>query len=140
MRRRVRLAMRVSSSSRLRIAPNSRAISAERLERARVLALVLEEPGVLDGDRDVRGELPQHRFVGHRELTDGVAEQIERADHAAFAAQRHDQLGVRAGHRFDVARIGVNVVDEQRLPIRDRGADQALPDLHAQRPRDVSSG
>ena len=68
---------------------------------------------------------------------DRVAQQVERADDAALAPQRHDELGVRARHRLDVARIGVHVVDEDRLPFGDRGADQALPDLHAQRPRDV---
>ena len=129
--------MRVSSSSRLRMAPNSRRDLRQRFERARVLALVLEEPRVLDRDRDVRAELPQHRFVGLGELADGVAEQIERADHAPLAPQRHDQLRVRAGHRLDVARIGVHVVDEDRLSVGDRRADQAVPDLHAQRARHV---
>ena len=62
-----------------------------------------------------------------------VAQQVERADDAALAAQRHDELGVRAGHRFDVARIVVHVVDEDRLAFGDRGADQALPDLDPQR-------
>ena len=88
----------------------------QRLERARVVPLVLEQPGVLDRDGDVRGKLAEDRFVGLRELADRVAEQIQRADHAALAAQRHDQLGVRAGHGFDVARIGVHVVDQDRLP------------------------
>ena len=40
----------------------------QRFERARVLALVLEEPRVLDRDRDVRAELPQQRLVGLGEL------------------------------------------------------------------------
>ena len=105
----------------------------ERFERARVLALVLEEPRVLDRDRDVRAELAQHRLVGLGELAGGVAQQVERADDRPFAAQRHDELGVRAGHRLDVPRIGVHVVDEDRLPFGDRGADQALADLHPQR-------
>ena len=35
----------------------------QRFERARVLALVLEQPRVLDRDRHVRAELPQHRLV-----------------------------------------------------------------------------
>ena len=65
--------MRVSSSSRFRIAPNSRRDLGQRLERARVLALVLEEPRVLDRDRDVRAELAQQRLVGLGELPRGVA-------------------------------------------------------------------
>ena len=119
------------------MAANSRPISRQRLEGAGVVPLVLEQPGVLDRHRDVRGELAQDGFVGLRELADRVAEKIQRADHAALAAQRHDELGVRAGHGFDVARIGVDVVDEDRLPFGDRGADQALPHLHPQRARDV---
>ena len=105
----------------------------ERLERAGVCAFVLEQPGVLDGHRDVRAELPQDHLVGLGELAGRVAEQVERADDAALAAKRHDELGARAGHRLDVTRIGVHVVDEQRLALGDRGADQPLPDLHPQR-------
>ena len=129
--------MCVSSSSRLRIDPELARDVRQRFERARVLALVLEEARVLDGHRDVRGELPQHLLVGFRELADGVAEQVERADDAPLAPQRDDELGVRAGHRFDVARIRVDVVHEQRLPFLHGGADEAVPDLHAQRARDV---
>ena len=40
----------------------------QRFERARVLALVLEQPRVLDRDRDVRAELPQDHLVGLGEL------------------------------------------------------------------------
>ena len=48
------------------MAPNSRAISASVSSVLGVLALVLEQPRVLDRHRDVRGELAQHRFVGLR--------------------------------------------------------------------------
>ena len=81
--RRVRLAIRVSSSSRSRIAPNSRAISASVSSVVGVLALALEQPGVFDGHRHVRPELPQHRLVDFGELPGGVAEQVERADRRA---------------------------------------------------------
>ena len=97
---------------------------------------MLEQPRVLDRDRDVRAELPQHRFVHLGELADGVAEQVERADDASLAPQRHDELGVRPRDGFDVPRIGVDVVDEQRLAGRDRGADQPLADVQPQRARD----
>ena len=137
MTRRVRLAIRVSSSSRFRIAPNSRAISASVSSVRGVLALVLEQARVLDRHRDVRAELAQDHLVGVGELAGRVAEQVERADDAALAPERHDQLGARSGHGLDVARIGVHVVDENRLALRDRGADQALPDLQPQRARDV---
>ena len=129
--------MRVSSSSRLQDRAELAADLRQRLERAGVLALVLEQPRVLDRDRDVRAELAQQHLVDLGELAGGVAQQVERADDAPLAAQRHDELGVRAGHRLDVARIGVDVVDENRLPFGDRGADQPLADLHAQRPHDV---
>jgi len=55
----------------------------------------------------------------------------------ALPAQRDDELRLRAGHRFDVARIGAGVVDQDRLAIGDRGADQAAADRQAERPRDV---
>ena len=121
----------------MRIAPNSRAISASVSSVRRVLALALEEPGVLDRHRHVRAELPQHRLVDLGELPGGVAEKVQRADHPPLAAERHHQLRVRAGHGFDVARIRVHVVDEEGLPRRHRGAHQAMPDLHPKRPGDV---
>ena len=92
----------------------------QRFEGAGVVARVLEQPRVLDRDRDVRGELPEDGFVGLGELPDGVAEQVERADDAALAPQRHDELGVRARHGFDVARIRVHVVDETAAAPRRR--------------------
>ena len=63
-----------------------------------VLPLALEQPRVLDRHRDVRAELAQHHFVDLGELARGVAEQVQRADDAPLAPQRHDQLGVRARH------------------------------------------
>jgi hypothetical protein len=96
---------------------------------------VLEEPGVLDGDRDVRAELTQDRFVHVGELARRLAEQVERANHPALAPQRHDELGPRPGNDVDVARIGLDVVHEDRMAGRDRGADQALAHFHAQRAR-----
>jgi len=53
---------------------------------------VLEQTRVLDRHGDVGAELPQDGFVHARELVDRVAEQIEGANHPAFAAQRHDEL------------------------------------------------
>jgi hypothetical protein len=109
----------------------------ERLERAGVIALLLEEPRVFDRHRDVRAELAQQHLVDLGELPFGVAEQVQRADDAPLASQRDDELGLRAGHRLAVARIGMDVVDQQRLPFGDGGADQPLPDLHPQRPHDI---
>ena len=107
----------------------------ERLERARVLALVLEETRVLDRDGDVRRELPQHRLVGFRELADGVAQQVQRADDASLAAKRHDQLRLRSGHGVVIARVGAHVVDENRLSFGDRRADETVADRHPERAR-----
>ncbi len=47
--------------------------------------------------------------------------------------QRHDDLRRHAGHELDVARIGREVVDEERLLAGDRGADQPLPELQPKR-------
>ena len=123
----------VELQDRAKFAPDLR----ERLERAGVLAFVLEELRVLDGNRDVRRELAQHRLVLFGELAWGVAQQVERADHASFAAQRHHELRLRSRHGLDVARIGVHVVDEQRLAAGDGRADEALTDLEAQRSDDL---
>ncbi len=109
----------------------------QRLERAGVVALVLDEQRVLDRDRDVRAELAQHRFVDLGELADRVRQQVERADDAPLAAHRDDELRVRAGHRFDVARVAVHVVDEDRLPLGDGGADHPLAHFQPERARDV---
>src|SRR6185503_17599785 len=64
-------------------------------------------------------------------------EQVERADDTSLPAQRHDDLGPRSGNRLDVARIRVHVVDEDRLPLGDGGANQPVPHLEAQPPDDV---
>ena len=133
MTRRVRFAIRVSSSSRFRIEPNSRAISDSVSSVLVYSRSCLEESGVLDGDGHVRPELTQDRLVGFRELTGRVAQEVERADDAALSAQRHDELGVRARDGLDVPRIGVDVVDQNRLPFGHRGAHQTLTDLQPQR-------
>ena len=130
--------MRVSSSSRSRIAPNSRPISASVSSVLGVLALVLEQPRVLDRHRDVRAELPQHHLVDLGELRRRVS--LSRLSAPMTRPLRRSgttSSRVRAGHRFDVARIRVHVVDEHRLPFGHGRADQPLPDLHAQRARDV---
>ena len=103
----------------------------------RVLARLIEQPRVFDRDGDVRAELAQQHLVDLGELAGVLAQQVERADDAPLAPQRHDELGVRAGHRFAVARIGVDVVDENRLPFGDRGADQPLAHFDAERPDDL---
>ena len=111
--------------------------SSERLERRRVLSFLLEQPRVLDGHRDVCAELAEDRLVGFGELAGGVRQQIERADHAALAAQRHDELRPRSRDRLDVARLGVHVVDQQRTAFLHGGADQTMADFHAERARDI---
>ncbi len=96
-----------------------------------------QEPRVLDRDRNMRAELPQQRLVGFRELTGGVAQQVERADDAALPPQRHDQLRLRPGYGLQVSRVGVDVVHQYRFAFSHGGAHQALADLDAQRARDV---
>ncbi len=96
----------------------------QRLEGSGVLPLVLEQARVLDRDRHVRAELAQNAFVGFRELAGGVAQKIQRTDDASLAAERNDQLRVRSRNGFDVPRVGVDVVDQDRLPLGDRGAHE----------------
>jgi hypothetical protein len=62
-----------------------------------------------------------------------VAEDVQRADRPLLVQQRHDQLRRHARDDRDVARVGRDVVDEQRHLARDRGADQAPPEFQGQR-------
>ena len=75
-------------------------------------------------------------LIDERELAGVVAEEIQRPDYASLPAQRHDELGVGARDGFDVTRIGVHVVHEQRQSVGDGGADEAFTDFHAKRARD----
>ena len=130
---RAKLAMRVEAPREFRIAPNSRPISASVLERAGVLPFFLEQPRVFDGDGNMRAELTQHHLVHVGELARVLAQEIQRANHAALAPERDDQLRVRERHGLDIARIEVDVVDENRTPFRHRRAHQPVPDLDVQR-------
>ena len=98
----------------------------QRLERVRVVAAPLEQPRVDDADRDVRGELAQQLHVGGGELILVVAQDVQRADRPLLVQQRHHQLRGHAGNDRDVARVGCDVVDEQRHLAADGGADQPL--------------
>ena len=133
MSRLVRLAMRVSSSSSWRIAPNSRPISASvssvlvysrasSKSRAFSMATATCAPNCRSSASSVSVNCPG-----------GVAQQVEGANDAALPSQRHDELGERTGHRFDVARVFAHVVDEDRLAFLNRGAHETVPDLDPQR-------
>ena len=98
--------------------------TAGKVTRAQILERIEREKV-----KFMRGELPQHQLVGFCELADGVAQQIQGADDASLAAQRHDQLGIRSGNGFDVARIGVHIVDQNRPSLGNRGADQTVSDF-----------
>ena len=101
----------------------------ERFERLGVLAFRFEQPRRGDGLRDVRAELPQDPLVALGERAELVAEQVERADHLALVAKRHRKLRLRARHHREVARILVDVIEEDRPLLGDGRADRALPDL-----------
>ena len=90
--------------------------------------LGLEQTRVLDRHGDVRRELPEQRLVLRREGTFGVAEEVQGADHFAFAAHRHRQLREHVPKRADVARFLANVVDQDRPPFLDRRSDDSLPE------------
>ena len=105
----------------------------QRLERRRILALAIEQPRVLERHRHVRAELPQDRFVSFGELARLRAEEVQGADDALLPPQRHHQLGPCARHRVDVTRIAGHVADAHRFSPRDRGADDALANLHPER-------
>ena len=105
----------------------------ERLERLRVEPALLEEARIDDGDRDVRGDLPQHGHVVVAEVIRVAAEQVERANRLRLVEQRHDDFRRHPGDELDVSRIRREIVDAERLPVRDGGADQSLPELQAKR-------
>jgi hypothetical protein len=101
----------------------------QRFEGLDVLALGLEQPGGRNRLGDVRAELPQDPLVALGERAEPVAQQVERADHLALVAQRHGQLRLGAGDDRQVARILVDVVEQDRPLFGDRGPDRALADL-----------
>ena len=68
-----------------------------------------------------------------REVIALAAEEVERADRLRLVHQRHDDLRGHARHELDVARIGREIVDEERLLAGDRGANQALSELQPKR-------
>jgi hypothetical protein len=113
----------------MRVSSSLAADLGERLERAGVLAFSLEEPRVFDGDRHVRGELPQDDRIGFAELIRGVAENVERADDAPLATQRDDELRLRPWNDLDIPWIGGHVVHEDRRAFGHGRANQPLPHL-----------
>jgi hypothetical protein len=81
--------------------------------------------------------LAHDHLVDLGELAERGAQEVQRADHASLAAERHDELRPGARHRIDVARVGLHVVDDQRPPFKDGGAHQPLPHLEPQLARHV---
>ena len=131
----VSCAMSVNSSSRSRTEATSRPISAS-VSNASASRRLLIETGIGERDGDVGAELGHDRHVSRREVVASLAEDIERTDGPRLVDQRDDDLGVHAGHELDVARVGGEVVDEQRLlgdhrrlaaPHRDACARRARP-------------
>ena len=112
----------------------------QRFERVDVLALGLEQPRVLDRHRDVRGKLPQQRLVLTGEGVGRLAEQVQRADDVTLAPHRHRELRQHVAKRPLIARLAANVVDENRAPLLDRGADHALSRPEAAACASASSG
>ena len=116
---------------------NSRLISASVSIVSEYAPLRLEEPRVLDGDRHRRGEVAERLDLGRRELAEVAAQQVERANRAALAPERHHQLRLRAGHAVDVVRLVGHVVGQQRPAGRDRAADEPLAGLQPRGGRPV---
>ena len=85
----------------------------------------------------VGAELAQHHLVCLGELAGRIAQQIQCADDAAFPPKRHNELGARTRHRLHVARIRVDVVDQDRVAFRHRGTHQTVAHLQPQRGRFV---
>ena len=99
----------------------------EGLERLRVQTALFEQARVHQRDRHVSRELGDDRDVVFGELPAIAAEDVQRADRPRLVPERHHHLGSHAGHELDVARIGRDVVHEQRCFAGDRGADQTDP-------------
>src|SRR6185369_6136835 len=115
------LAIRVSSWSRLRIAANSRAIS-DNVSSVLVYSRSCSTSSAFSIATATCA--PNWRSIASSlsELARRVAQEIERADHLAFPPERDDQLRPGARHSLQVSRIGLNVVDENRLSLRYRRA------------------
>ena len=98
----------------------------ERLERVHVMTFALEEPRVLECNGDVCGKLPQQRFVLRREGAFDLVEQVQRANHFAFAPDRHRQLRQHVAQGPLVSRLTANIVDENRPAFLDGGTHDAF--------------
>ena len=70
----------------------------ERLERRRVLAFRLEQPGSDDRLGDVGAKLAEDPLVALGERAEAIAEQVQRAEHLALVPQRHRELRLSARH------------------------------------------
>ena len=129
------LARRVSSSSKFRIDPNSRATSASVSSvlvysrscsniRAFSIATATCAPNCRSTASSTSVNCP---FVSLSRLSAPITRPLRRSGTTSSAFE--------PGHGFHVPRVVVHVVDEQRMARFDGRADQALPHFHAQRAR-----
>ncbi len=95
------------------------------LELALLSADSLIQPGILNGNGDLRGQRGEHAFVFFIEEGGARVFQIEHADDAAFIEKRHDQLRLRLGVHGQVARILADVGNIDGTPLAYRGAYEA---------------
>ena len=101
----------------------------QQLERLRIQPLLLEQPRVHERRGHVRRELPQDVGVAIGVPIADAAQDVQRANGLVLVHQRHGDGGRHARHHFDVAGIGADVAEHQRLLRGDDAADEALRQL-----------
>ena len=110
---------------------SSRPTLVDHRQRAGLLAHVLVEALVLDRSGEAVGEqLEQLDLIVPEERGRGAAEN-ENTDDPIVDLERQRDLRLRSGCRADVARVGVDVVDDHRLTALDDHPHQPLADTEA---------
>ena len=84
------------------------------------------QPGILDGDRNLRRQRGNGAPVILGEKSAASVFQVEHADHLIFVNQRNRQLGAGLRIELDVARIFAHIRDQHRVFVLRGISDQSL--------------
>ena len=103
----------------------------QQLERLSVFMLALEQPRVGDRHRDMGAELPENRQIRVAELSALVTQERDRADWLRLVEQRDHEAGLGLRHCRRMTPVGRQVVDQQRLFLGTRAANETVAYLPA---------
>ena len=103
----------------------SRASGQVVLQALLLLGDALVEPGVFNGDGDLRGQRDHGALVVFVEVVGAGVLHVEHADHLALVDQRHGHLRPRFGIDHVVAGVLAHIGHMDQPPLCHRHADQA---------------